>query len=242
ADAYALNIRKGEKELFRLPNDPLDPSKSLVTMDIKARLKTDRNLSVNVEADYTGTSSANMRETFSRVGESGQKKYLLESLGKGSFPNIELASYSFSHLRDISDTLSGAYTINSTGFADKIASLYIIRVPFMISIQPNPALLSKTRYNRLYLPEIGPTEPCFQKVLVELPAGYRLMEVPADVLLKSKFGTYSLRYRNTSQGLIVERYQAYSTDEISIDEFEEFKVFYAQMLEADTQRLAVQRQ
>jgi hypothetical protein len=241
ANAYALLIKPGVKDLIQLPQDNLDPKKNMVSMNIDATLSANRSVDVSVKAEQPGIAGGNIRERFSRYSQSEKKNLILDEMGKGVFPNVELKSYHFDNLKDITDTLSSSYELSGSGFSDKVANLLIFRVPYMTSVQSSQAILSKTRYNRLNLDAIGEVAPTLQEVDIHFPAGYQLIEVPADFSLSSKYGEYRVKYRKTKDGIHIEKYQSFKVAEVPVDEFDSFKAYYFQIMDADATRMAIQK-
>ena len=241
ANACALLIKDGSTSLFRLPQDNLDTTKSMVTMQIDATLNTNRSLDVQVKAIQPGTEGGDIRERFSRISNAEQKNFILQKIGKGVFQNMTLQDYKFENLKEISQPLRSQYNVSATGFSDKVASLFIFRVPYATAIQSSQAMQSKARYNRLNLDNISETTPTRQIVDVHFPKGYQLVELPEDFNIDSKYGTYKVSYKKIKDGVRVEKYQVFKVTEVTTQEFDAFKDYYFKILEADMTRMAIQK-
>ena len=215
-DAWALLIKPGQKELMRLPNDNLDPE--LVKMNIKATLNLNRSVNMDVKAWQPGIEAGNIRERFARTSGTEHKNIILKKMGKGVFPTLDLGTNHFDNLESIDDTLRSQYDMIGASFSDKVANLFIFRAPFMTAIQSSPALLNKTRYNRLDLDEVCTIAPTIQNVDVKFPDGYQLIEVPADINIKSKYGEYSVKFKKIKDGIHIEKYQAFYVPFIELNE------------------------
>lgn len=241
AGAYALLIKDGEHELFQLPADNLDPSKNKVEMNIDATLLADKSVRMKVASTEPGIAGGLMREYFSRTSEAGQKNMILEKMGRGVFQNMELVDYKFENIQDISHPLQASYKLTAKGFSDKVANLYIFRAPYMTAVLSNQALNSKMRYNRLNLRDICKVTPTEQKVDIHFPAGYHLLEVPQNINLHSEYGDYTVTYKAIPNGIHIEKYQRFSQQIIPVEQFDSFKKYYFQILEADGTKMAIQR-
>jgi tetratricopeptide (TPR) repeat protein len=241
AGAYALLIKDGEKDIFQLPADNLDPAKNKVEMKIDATLLTDKGVKMKVDATEPGVAGGLMREYFSRTSEQEQKNRILEKMGRGVFQNMELADYKFDNMDDISNPLKSTYALSAKGFSDKVANLYIFRAPYMTAILSDQALNSKVRYNRLNLREIVKVTPTVQQLDIHFPPGYHLLEVPENISLHSTYGDYTVTYKPIPNGIHIEKYQRFSEQIIPVEEFDNFKNYYFKILEADGTRMAIQR-
>jgi hypothetical protein len=241
-NAYALLIKDGQKDLIQLPSDDLNPEKGWTTINTDAKLSADRGMEISVKADYPGIAGGSLRETMSRItSETEQKNFLLDRLGKGVFQNVELKDYKMAHLQEISDTLKSSYDLSANLYSDKVTSkLMVFRIPFMNAVRPAKALMSKQRYNRLDLSKIMEVAPTHEVVDVTLPKGYRLLELPKDVELKSRFGEYKLHFSKTASGIQVEKEQRFLMSQIPVEDFNAFKEYYLKILDADAEKIGVE--
>jgi len=241
-NAFGLVIKQGETKLIRLPSDDLDSTKNKVEYTITANLETNRSVSIRAKAIYPGIAGGNFREVLSTISESEQKNYIIDNmLGKGALQNLNLIDHSFQNINEISSPLLSAYQLNAPDFSDEVANLLICRIPYMTGIQSSPAISSKKRNNRLNVEALGKVEPTLQKVTIVFPKGYKLLMLPKDVNVVSRFGTYRVAYKKTNDGIYVEKYQSFNTRIVEEKEFAEFKAYYLRLLDLDKTKIAIQK-
>ncbi len=241
-NAYALIIKDGEKELIRLPDDGLDPEKNKVVYNITASLETDLSLKIKAAGVYPGIAGGSLREVISAITESEKKNYIIDNvLGKGTLQNLNLVDHKLENPMNISEPLRADYTVTVPDFSDEVANLLICKVPYLTAIQPSPAISSKTRHNRLNLDGLGKTDPTLQKIEILIPKGYKVLQLPKDEEVVSKYGTYKLSFRKTATGIYVEKYQSFSSRIIEESEFAAFKAFYQKLLKLDNTKIALQK-
>lgn len=241
--AYALLIKDGEKSLFRLPDDDLDPNKNKVNYDIAAQLNADRTLNLNVNATMPGIAGGSMRETFAAgISELERRNYLTSMLGGNNYQNLSLVDYKLQNITDIDAPLKSDYTLKAEEYSDEVVGLLICGIPWMNSLQSSPAISSKTRSNSLDLSQICGIEPMTQKVTLKFPKGYKLMRVPQNVTIDNKYGHYEVKFKQQADGsLYVEKYQQFKIKTVPPEEFDAFKAFYLQLLKQDRIKIAVQQ-
>lgn len=241
SDAWALLIKDGVKELVQLPRDHIDTMKNKADITIKAKMNSDRSTDILVTAVHRGSIGGNIREYLTQTNKEEQKNYIMSMLGKGLFENLNLVDYKFDNLLDISSPLTSSYNLNAFNYCDRVASLLVFRIPYMTPVNTHPAILSKNRQTALDVEDIVRVEPTFQRVELTFPDGYDLLEMPKDVNLQGKYGTYRVSFKKIKNGLLVEKYQAFNTSVIDVNEFEDFKKFYQQLLDIDSTKIALKK-
>ncbi|MEO6883080.1 MAG: transglutaminase domain-containing protein [Bacteroidia bacterium] len=240
-NAWGLLIKDGVKTALRLPKDNLDSLKNLVEYTEDATLNTDESIDMKTSAVYPGMAGGAIRETFSTISEAEQKNYILGALGKNVFQNLSLTDFKYANLNDISAPLKATYALKASDFSDAVANLFICRIPYMTAIQPSAAIASKVRRNRLSVDALGKDGPVLQKITLHFPKGYRLLEVPKNIYIHSKYGVYSVHFKAVKDGLYVEKYQCFFKDIIPVDEFQNFKTYYLRILNQDKLKIAIQK-
>ncbi|MBL7893496.1 MAG: hypothetical protein JNL63_12755 [Bacteroidia bacterium] len=240
ANAFSLIIKAGEKEVSRLPGDDLDPSKNKIEYSIDARLNSDKTVDLAVEATYPGIAGGSIREYFSTISEQEQKNYITEHSGKGVFTDITLLDYHFGNMKDISKPLKATFHFKATEFSDEVANLFIFRIPYMNAVRGSAAISGDHRHNRINVDKLSDTEPTIQKITLHFPKNYRLLKLPENINYQSKYGSYKAAFKKTTDGIAIEKQQAFNTKIVSEKEFDEFKAFYLKLLNFDKTKIAIQ--
>jgi hypothetical protein len=240
-NAVALTIKKGEKEIFRLPQDDLDSLKNKVEMVIDATLDLDRTIRVEASATYPGIAGGNMREVFSSISEVEKKNYVIDLIGSDVFPDMELSQYKFDNTEEITQPLRSSYSVKANEFSDSVANLQIFRVPFINAIRANAVISGSQRHNRIDVEKLTYSDPSLQKVTLHFPKSYKLVQVPKDIHIKGKYGVYRVRFKSIPGGLYIEKYQSFTVRYIDAKEFAEFKDYYLKLLKADKTKIAIQQ-
>jgi hypothetical protein len=239
AGASALNIEAGNKEISHLPKDNIDSLKNKAEVLINVSLEKDRSAKLVVESKMKGSMGGSLRERLTQSSEEEKKNKVLQLMGDGNFSNLNIENYSFSNVDDINNPLKGNFTYSAFNFCDRVSKMLVFRIPYMMTINSDPAVLSKTRANQLDVRDIVEVEGNVQKVEIKFPAGYKLMELPQDFSLETKYGSYSVKFKKTTEGLTVEKNQVFYMNIIPVEEYVAFKSYYEKILDFDSSKLAL---
>lgn len=240
--AWGLLVKEGESEIFRLPNDEIDPAKNLITIEVDAQLDTSRAISLGVRALHRGIDGGAIRENLVQLTKDELRNYIPELLGRGTFQDLRLIDYTFRKQFEISEPLESEYSFSGSRFSDKVSNLYIFRIPYMLAVGSSQALQTTTRKSRLDVAALCNVAPSQQDVTLKFPPGYQLTEVPADIDVETRFGVYRVKFTPIENGLRVEKYQEFRQSWIDAEDFEEFRDFYLRILDLDEARYAILRQ
>ena len=238
-DAVALLIKPGEKETFHLPNDMLNAEKTNSKYTINASFTGDRDLSVNVQCEYSGTAGGNMREMIFRTAKNKYSDFISQYFGQDVFENGIYSNIEFLNLEDFSNPLQVKYSLSGIGFADKVSGLYIIRMPYLEAIKKNQVITETDRSNRVDMEKILNIYPSEQTINLTFPKGYKLAEIPQNINHKSAFSMYSVQFKPTPDGLQIIKKQQFYKNIIEISEFEAFKADYLKLLDLDKFKVAL---
>lgn len=241
-NSWALIVREGETDVFRLPNDMLDADKTRLELDIKARINPDRSLDISAETKGVGIVGGKLREQLNRVtSKDDRQKFLLNYFGEGSFDHLSLERFSFENLEDISAPLLMNMQMRSFNYIERVSNFYIVQVPLLNAITTRPTLFNEDRFNNLDLQALFEIAPSYQSIELELPANYALLELPEDVVMENNFGDYAMRFTATPKGLKVERSFELKKRLIEYTDYKAFKDFYLDLLDADRLKIAMKK-
>ncbi len=240
-DQYGLIIRDGEKELIKLPKDNLDVKKSTEVIEVRAKLYENRNMDLDISATYNGNGAGMLREYFSRFTEEEKYNYVIESIGDGTFNNLELKNYNFQNVAEISAPLKVDYNAVVNTYSSSVLDLIIMKVPYMTSVEYSSALSSPNRVNSLDLAYVTSVIPTNQKVFIEVPQTYKAVDLPKNVEIDNQFGTYSVTYLKRGKSIEINRKFALKRQRISPSDYTAFRTFFLKMLDEDSRYIALKK-
>lgn len=240
-NCWALRIKSGETQDFRLPNDYISEKKNKVQIKVEATLHTDRSVDMHVNTTHIGMAGGKIRERLFALPEYKHRSFVLELLGEGVFENLQVEKINFGNEESINEPLESEFVLRSEGFTDKISNLFILRMPYMKAVLPNSAVLTNNRVNRISVLEMLDAQPCEQELRINFPEGYKLTELPRNVKEESQFGVYTVEFSAIRGGLIVKKKQVFYKTVVDVSDFEAFKAYYLKILDHDKMKIAIQK-
>ncbi|HYG52027.1 MAG TPA: transglutaminase domain-containing protein [Flavobacteriales bacterium] len=238
-NAWGLLIKDGEKELFQLPSDHLDPKKNLTIHEVTATLGTDKSVDIKVNTTFNGLTGGMLRELNAMKSRDNFEQEVLFFLGDGQFDNFSLEDYKFENVDEITAPLKGTFNFKAMNFSDNIVDIYFTRVPMMQGMKTTNIFSSSKRFNTIELSEIFRVTPSLQKIKLDFPKGTTVRKMPADVNIENEFVKYSLKFSKTATGIYVERYQEFKTSEIKAADFKKFRELYLALLDHDRTKIGL---
>ncbi len=240
ANAPSLLIKEGVRTITRLPNDDLNPNKNKVEYAITAQLNIDKTIDLEANVVYPGIAGGSTREYFSTISEQEKKNFIIEQSGKEVFTDITLIDHHFENMNTISKPLKATYHFKATEFSDEVANLLIFRIPYLNVVKSSSVISGKHRNNTINVDKLCNTDPSVQKIELLFPENYRLIKLPDDVTIKSKYGSYKAHFTKIKNGIAIEKEQIFYTKIVPANEFNEFKAYYLKMLNSDKTKIAIQ--
>jgi tetratricopeptide (TPR) repeat protein len=241
ADSYALLIREGETEVFKLYNYYSDPLNNMQEITIDADFKEDKSITVNAEVVTQGIEAGSLRETVNPMTIEEQKKFIPDYFGEQLLENMKIVSFDFGDLKDISKPLKSSFHLSAENYGDKVTKMLIFRIPFVKTILSSTSLNKEKRYSAIDLSQILNTAPVIQKVSIKIPEGYGLVENPEDILIENKFGKYELKFTQTKGDIKVTKTQIFKSRVVEVEDFDAFKKFYTEIKDADETKLSIKK-
>ncbi len=238
-NAWGLLIKDGEKELFLLPGDHLNPTKNLTTHNITANLNKDKSVNIQVSSTFGGMTGGLLREVNAMKSKDNFEQDILYYLGDGQFDNLSFEDYNFANMEEISAPLNGNFTFRAMNFSDNIVDIYFTQIPFMQGMKTTNIFSSNKRFNTINLGDICRITPVMQKVTLTFPPGTTVRKMPSNVNLDNEFFKYSLTFSKTKNGIYTERYQEFKTDIIKPGDFKKFRELYLQLLDHDKTKIGL---
>ncbi len=239
-NSWALVVREGETDVFRLPNDMLNPDKTRLELNIKAKVNSDRSLVLQANTTGKGILGGKLREELNRVTtEDDRRKFLLNYFGEGSFDHLTLNSFGFENLEDISAPLKMDMDMKAYNYIERVSNFYIVQVPLLNAITTRPTLFVEKRYNNLDLKALFEVAPSYQNIELEIPSEFKLMDVPQNIKIDNEFGTYEMSFEKIEKGIRINRSLVLKTRLVEYEDYTKFKTFYLELLDADRMKLAL---
>lgn len=240
ASAWALLIKDGEKDVFRLPDQTISEEKSRFNIKIKAKLLVDRSLELDVQYTGFGVLGGMLRESLNRVSTlEDRKKFLTTYFAEGVFDHLILKGFGFENLKNITAPLLGKMQMKAYNHAEKVSDFFIVQIPMLKGVTTRPALFSQKRYNNLDLSQLFELTPTYQHIELQLLKRWKLMSLPKNILIDNEFGHYELSFERMSDGVLIQRALKFKNRLVKHEDYDAFKAFYLEILDADRIKLGL---
>jgi len=231
-NAPALPIKQGQTELIRLPGSS-DIEDGIYTTTT-ANLSEDGNLEMVKNKRRSGFYTPSIKRAYRDLSMEMSVKKLKENL-ESKFSNVEIESLEFKALDEISPFIDYSYSFVANNYLVSTGSFNILKLPFSNITESHSFVSYKERNTPIDIwMWKGVRE---ESIELNLPAGFKLMEVPEDVELENKFASYYLKYSKSGNKLTASRYLKVKKQWIEVDEYIEFKEFYNKLVKADSAQL-----
>ncbi|WP_338791758.1 transglutaminase domain-containing protein [Bernardetia sp. MNP-M8] len=240
-EAWALLIKDGQNKAFRLPPNHTDSTKTFTQYDVTAALDEFNTLDLEVKTTYTGLVAGRWRSTMELESKDNLPNHIISSLGSSAFRNLELDEYDFDKVENISVPLEANYQFHAREFTDDVTGIYFMRLPFVKTVEADVAIYGSERTNAMDIKTFTFAQPHIQRITVKMNKNFAVKKLPQNVNYDTKFGTYTLKLKQTAEGLYIERFVHFKQTRIEPSEFKAFKEFYLQLLKYDNLKVLLQQ-
>lgn len=232
-NSFCLLIKPGENSPFIFNEENLYPPAIEYNSDIT--INKDNNAHSNVSIKYCGLKAGYIRSVFRDLSEKEINKTVKENLA-AEMVNVNLEKVEFDSLDTLYHEITQRYSYsNDDSFLD--TGSFKILVPPWYSTYHTSSALSYSE--RTYPISIWSEKHSLSEQLnisIEDQA-LKLVELPEDISIESKFGNYTQQFREENGMIIARRSYNVKQTWVSSEEYLEFKEFYNKLIQADKRQL-----
>lgn len=218
--AIGLHVSAGEAKLVRLP--PPDPEKNVVTRRLDAQLARDGSAKVKLAFEVKGHAAPGWRRRYE--AQATLKQRLGNDLGR-EYPGFELAEGSV-RTGDMS-ALESPVTLELTGtapsFGRKQNSQLSIPMTGGSRLTQDYASLTK-RTQEVRIQGFSTRDDTFH---LELPTGARVVSLPPEANLETRFGTVRVKAEKQGNKIVVQSRLLLKVTRVKPADYAEWKKFCA---------------
>ena len=234
----SLEINAKNNVLKRLPNDFLSKDISHTEYSAYATLGKDRSIKATFLTKYHGAEAGYLREQLSAKSNAEKKSFLVSYLDTQD--KLQLKDYRFDDEHAVSSSLSAIFNTRTHHYSDKIFNYSIFKVPYVQKHTYTPVFYKDKRSSLLNLQKVTEINPIKQVIEISLPEGSRIIQrLNPIVISNKKFGRYETVFKKYKNKLVVINTCSFKKQFIPPHEFNEFRVFYLKLVEADELFIAI---
>lgn len=239
ANAWALLIKEGEDRIFRLPDSRIDPDRTKITYHLGAVLQADGSIEMDVNGIYTGVEGARFREILTDADQQERNELFRRELNIPAISRQSFSEFETAMLDKIHEPFYLQTAISAPEFAEDLYDLTIFTLPLVVEGSLADVLLQEERLGLLDIAQVTTLAPTEQNLLIQIPAGMKLYQVPENVVLKSHFGEYQLEFSLQENGLMVKRTHQFTESIIKPEDYAAFREYYFKRYKHDHTKLVL---
>jgi hypothetical protein len=158
------------------------------------------------------------------------------------FSTIKLDKFSFDEtINGNSDTVNYNYDFTVNTPYTKIGNLEILRVPLISKVYPFDFLTVDERHFDIELWNYIDYDFSNEDIVISIPNDKKVMELPENISLKNKFGSYELTFVQKSNELHISRVINLNADLIKKEDYSEFRKFIDKLVEVDNINIGLRK-
>lgn len=185
-----------------------------------------------------GNEAALMRERYKDVNEEDRNKQLVSSLSDEFNKNIQLAFFKLNNVDNLKDTMDFEYQFTVDNYVSDIVGMHVFKIPWADAGSFQRLVSLDARQYPLDIWSLYATPLYKETIMVNIPQGKNLAEIPKNISLSCSAMQYDLKYEIKDHKLIATREVRYLKDKVTPEEYVAFKSFVAQMTDADAKQYA----
>lgn len=164
---------------------------NLYEWEVELELHSDGSLKGRERLTATGTHAMDVRATYQNLSERAVRETLTKSL-LSTYPGVDLEQYSFSPLLDLETPVTLEVTFSAESFGWESGRFRFLPVP---DAQLDSYLVLSVVEKRQQPLELNVPNRLRQRVVVQVPKEYRVVEVPRPLVVETSFASFRREIR-----------------------------------------------
>jgi len=236
-------------EILPIANDDQKIGDKLMKLDMVGRTTngsirthkisfTKNDMNINRQYIYYGAMASYERNEFKNTGSDERLKKKSEAVAKSFETPTKVTDLQFSKLDDLTDSVTDGYKVEVKNAVQDVAGMKIFSLPWS-DTNSLSIVSSETREYPFEFWSYQSEDKTIEKIIIELPQGKTLAEVPQNLQFDCTAASYILTYDTRTPGKVfVTRSFIRKSDQISIKDYPAFREFMNKISEADNKKYA----
>lgn len=236
--SLALNIPTktdtSSRDLIRLSSKNRFPN----AIHRDSKVKFESNDMVLERKNYRmGAYASGFRNNYCDIGKEKQEKQILESVSSDFSNSVKLQNLSIPDLHNLSDTVTYIYKIKVSNELKEVIGIKLFKMPWTDAYSGLDFVSADERKFPFSTWQFDGSDELKESLLIELPAGKTLAEIPKNVVLNTPFYEYKLTFTVSPGKLSAVRQIKMKQDRIEPKDYAAFKDFMVKISEADNKQI-----
>lgn len=184
--------------------------------------------------------AAELRNTYKNVGSDDQLKNLTQAVANDFNTPIKIHDLKFTNLNNLNDSLFIEYKMDVRNALQDVAGMKIFMLPWTQKISSPDAVAAESRTYPMEIWSFLPEEFSSEEIVLNLPQGKKMIELPADIKYECANASYQLTFdtKNPSK-IIIHRYFQRKTEQVIPSQYADFRNFLNKVSESDNKQYAI---
>jgi len=233
--SYGLLVKGAEGDLIKMPETGEEMNK--VSRAGTVKLQGDGSIDVSVVRTMTGQAGQIQRHLFKEMGPEKYRKRIEQIIAE-DIPGVAFKSLKIADEDAPEKPLSVLYEMRATNYASAMGKLLMFK-PTVIGRSEE---IHYRKENREYPVDLAMTEAIEDNLTIELPAGFKIDELPDPEKLSTDFGQFETSYKVEGQILHFHRRLAVKGVRVPKEKYPELKKFFEHVYASDQASVVLTKQ
>jgi tetratricopeptide (TPR) repeat protein len=231
-DALVLHVNPETNDIDTLKRSMF--SSNHIESVLRIDYSSGGDATVDKRDTYHAAVGAQVRYDFRDKSRSENERRIREALSS-DFRNVRINGFGFENLDSLDARFGVGVSFVAPDYLVEAGSFRLMKLPWAYTLPYDEAFSYETRENPIegYLPYDSVSE----RLEITLPAGYRVLEIPQDVSLRSPLGTYTARYSMNDSVFIAQRIYAPQCTMIAPKDYIRTKDWYHAVTKEDERQV-----
>ena len=222
--------------LISKPGLPLEktplfaPEENYIKRKINTTLYENGDILSNVEIETNGLYDAIFRSSFIYLKDIERQRALSSELNS-ILPGTNLISFEIEGIENLEKNVIEKYSFKTNSFATVIAEHKIIFTPGIIDTLKDTSIVSLEKRN--FPLRFGYLFKKEEIVIYTLPENFKVEILPSPIEIDNNFATFKYEIKENDGKIYYRRIFEIKKDEITIDEYNDFRNFYRTVSKID---------
>jgi Flp pilus assembly protein TadD len=197
----------------------LPPERNKFINEMEIQIKPKREITIRGKHAFEGWSERAMRSRLKWRDPRERIDYLKELVSEGC-PGATLESCTFSPVDDLGVPLTIEYRVSAPEYVKRAGDLLVFRVPWLSNGTEHVA-----KEKRNHPLTWANTDSEQERVLIQIPEGYRVRYMPESFEVDLPFASYKLEYANGGGRIVLKTLKERRVCTIGVDQYPDYKKY-----------------
>ena len=235
-DGCCLPIMENQNELIFLPREYSNGTRVIRNSNMK--ILSDNSVLINKKNIKTGDLAAGMRGSYRYKNQKKREKRLTEILAN-EYPTVKLEKLTMNDFDKLTHEIHYEYEYSVEDYITTAGEFYFLKIPWADNKEPSKAISYETREYPII--RWNYADYCKEEMIIEIPNDLKIVDLQDKYEFTSFAGKYSLTLELNGNILKCTRILERIGNDIPIENYQEFKEFYSNIVNTDKMQILLEK-